>query len=371
MIVDIAAYRLHNQRLSTTTFTTPNEVVQWLGAVQAQDYAGAKWAIAQRMLDATDSMLDQAFANGSILRTHLLRPTWHFVTPQNIRWMLKLTAPRIHAVNAYMVRKSELDKATFNKSNETIEKALRDDKQLTRSELASALDKVGISADGVRLSYLMIYAELEGIICSGARHGKQFTYALLDERVPKVKALDHDEALAKLTSCYFLTRGPATLQDFTMWSGLTMTDAKHGIEMVKSQFVSETLNGQTYWFSDTQLPKKTIAPTACLLPNYDEYFIGFKDRSAIGEVAKQVNIKENDPALIAHVIILNGQIVGSWKQTLKKNEVVVEATLITKLTKAEKKAVSNAAEGFGKFLELPVSFIHKEYTHGQRSTRSF
>jgi len=370
MTLEIPFQRLHSQKLSHPIFKTPNEVVQWLGAVQAQDYAGAKWALAQRMLNTTDAALDEAFADGSILRTHLLRPTWHFVTPKDIRWMLKLTAPRVHAVSAYMVRQSGLDKAIFKKSNVTLEKALRGDKQLTRTELASNLDKAGISADGFRLGYLMMYAELEGLICSGARRGKQFTYALLEERVPPAKALTRDEALAELISCYFRTRGPATLQDFTMWSGLTMTDARNGIDMVKSKFEQETLNGQTYWFPESTPPKKANSSIAYLLPNYDEYFIGFKDRSAIGEVAQKAGIKGDDPALIAHIIILNGQIVGGWRRTLKKDEVIVEASLITKLNKAEEQAVAAAAKRFGRFLELPVLLIYKEHTNEQRKTRS-
>lgn len=370
MALDIPSYRLHNQRLSTTNFKTPQAVVQWLGAVQAQDYAGAKWALAQRMTDTTDSALDQAFADGSILRTHLLRPTWHLITPQDIRWLLALTAPRVHAVSAYMYRQSGLDKAIFKKSNAALEKALRGGKQLTRTELASKLDQTGIPAEGFRLGYLMMYAELEGLICSGARRGKQFTYALLEERVAPVKTLHRVEALAELISRYFATRGPATLQDFTMWSGLTLTDAKNGIEMVKSQFVNEVVNGQTYWFPDSAPPQQAKSPTAYLLPNYDEYFIGFKDRSAIGEVAKRAGIKGDDPALIAHIIILDGQIVGGWRRTLKKEEVLVEASLITKLNKAEERAVANAAERFGRFLELPVTFIHKETANEQRKTRS-
>ncbi len=369
--LDITTQRLYNQRLSQTNFKTPNKVVQWLGAVQAQDYAGAKWALAQRMMDTTDLALDQALADGSILRTHLLRPTWHFVTPKDIRWLLKLTAPRVHAVSAYMIRQSRLDKATFKKSNATIEKALRGNKQHTRAELAAELDQAGIPADGFRLSYLMMYAELEGLICSGARRGKQFTYTLLEERVPPVKAISRDEALAELVKRYFATRSPATLQDFTMWSGLTMTDAKNGIEMVKSQFMSEVVNDQIYWFPESISSKKIKSPTAYLLPNYDEYFIGFKDRSAIGEVARRANINADDPALIAHVVVLNGQIVGGWRRTLKKDVVLVETSLITKLTRGDERAVEDATERLGKFLGLPVSLIQKEHTNEQRKTRSF
>jgi hypothetical protein len=255
-------------------------------------------------------------------------------------------------VNAFMYRQSELDKATFKKSNATLEKALKGNKYLTRTELAAALDKVGIAADGFRLGYIMMYAELEGLICSGPRKGKQFTYALLEEHVLQVKTLTREEALAELTRRYFLTRGPATLHDFTMWSGLTMADAKNGIELVKAEFMSEVFNEQTYWFPDTKLPAKGKSPVAHLLPNYDEYFIGFKDRSAICEVARKVNLPADSPALIANVIVLNGQIVGGWKRTLSKDKVAIELNPITKLAKGEIQAVENTAQQFADFLGL-------------------
>lgn len=135
-----------------------------------------------------------------------------------------------------------------------------------------------------------------------------------------------------------------------------MADARNGIEMVKSQFVNEVLEGQTYWFasSGSSAPFREKSPKAHLLPNYDEYFIGFKDRSAIGEVARRSNLPENSPALIAHVIILDSQIVGGWKRTLTKEAVVVELGLITNLTKTEKQAIADAATRYGKFLDLPV-----------------
>jgi hypothetical protein len=178
-------------------------VVSYLGAVQAQDYAGAKWALGQRIQNATDAAIDQSFNAGEILRTHLMRPTWHFVTPADIRWMLMLTAPRVHAANAFMYRNLELDEVALKKSNATLEKGLQGGKQLTRSELASVFREAGIIADGLRMGYFLMYAELVGLLCSGPRRGKQFTYALLEERAPKVKPLGHDEALAELVSRYF------------------------------------------------------------------------------------------------------------------------------------------------------------------------
>ena len=358
MSLDIVRYRLYNQFLSQTDITEPAEVVKRLGAVQAQDYAGGKWALGLRMKGATDAGLDRAFNEGKILRTHILRPTWHFVAPQDIRWMLSLSAPRVHMVNGFMYRQQGLDKEIIHKSYKVLENVLQGNKQLTRTELGSAFEKAGIkNAEGIRLSYFMMSAELDGIICSGARKGKQFTYALLEERVPAVKALGREEALAELTRRYFATRGPATLHDFTWWSGLTMTEAKEGIESVKSQFVSEEIDDRTYWFDSSISPVKEKSPTAHLLPNYDEYFIGFKDRSAIGAAVRQAGIIGDDSAFLAHVIVLDGQLVGGWKRTLKKNAVQVEMTLVIDLTKAQERAVEEAASRYGEFLQLRVQRI--------------
>lgn len=359
MTLDITRYRLHGQLLSQTKHTKPGQVVEWLGAVQAQDYAGAKWALAQRLKAATtDAALDKAFNEGKILRTHVMRPTWHFVTPADIRWLLMLTAPRVHTGSAFMYRKLELDKATVRKSYRVLEKTLQGNKQLTRAELGAAFEKAGITAaTGQRLGYFMMSAELDGVICSGARRGKQFTYALLEERAPQVKPLTYDEALAELTRRYFTTRGPATLQDFTWWSGLTMTDARKGIDMVKSQFEHEVLDDKIYWFPAAVLPVKEKSPTAHLLPNYDEYFIGFKDRSAIGEIVKQAGIKADDPALIAHVIILDGQIVGGWKRTVTKNAVILERNLLTDLTRSGERALAREIDRYSEFLQLPVEML--------------
>ncbi len=351
---EIARRRLRSQGLTKVIFKDATDVVTQLGAVQAQDYAGAKWALAQRLKDVTDSALDKAFADGSILRTHVLRPTWHFVSPADIRWLLKLTAPRVHQASAYMYRRSGLDKAIFKKSTATIEKTLLGGKQLTRAELASALSKANISADALRLSYLMMYAELEGVICSGARRGKQFTYALLEERVQPVKAISRDDSLAELAKRYFTTRGPATANDFAWWSGLTVSDAKKGIEANQAELESEAFNRQVYWFKESKAPPKEKSITAFLLPNFDEYFIGFKDRGAIGERLNESHLKMDGSAFLAHLIFINSQLVGGWKRAQEKNKVIVNATLVTKLSKEEKSAMSDAAERYGRFLELPV-----------------
>jgi hypothetical protein len=213
-ISEIVKSRLINQQIAETKFRNPKEIVAWMAAMQAQEYAMAKWAIGLRLPGLKNADIENAFNEGSILRTHLMRPTWHFVTPEDIRWMLMLTAPRVNAANAYSYRKFELDIEILKRCNDTIIKALQGGKQLTRATLKAALEQERIFADGLRLSYIMMHAELDGIICSGVRQGKQFTYALLDERVPPAKVLERDEALAELTLRYFTSRGPATVKDF-------------------------------------------------------------------------------------------------------------------------------------------------------------
>src|SRR6266568_1504898 len=264
--VDIAQQRLYNQLITRQTFEKAGDVVRWLCAVQAQDYAAAKWALGLRMQNSTDEIIEQAFAVGAILRTHVMRPTWHFVSPADIRWLLALTAPRVNAGNASWYRRLELDDALFIRSNAVLAKALQGGKQLTRAELVSVLQRAGIATDELqRFSYIIMRAELDGIVCSGARRGRQFTYALLDERAPQARMLDRDEALAELTMRYFTSRGPATLQDFVWWSGLTVADARTGLEMVTSQLMHDVVDGQKYWFSSSTSPTNDLSQTVYLL----------------------------------------------------------------------------------------------------------
>ena len=205
-----------------------------------------------------------------------------------------------------------------------------------------------------RLGQLLMRAELEGIVCSGARRGKQSTYALLDERAPPAAPLGRDEALLDLTGRYFATRGPATLQDFAWWAGLTVADASRGVEIAERRLERQVIGDETYWLEPAARPRRKRSPTAHLLPNYDEYFIGFKDRSAFGERLSLAEDAMMGDALRAHVIVVDGQLVGGWKRTLTKAAVVVELTLLVRLTKPEREAVVEAAQALGDFLELPV-----------------
>jgi hypothetical protein len=353
--LDICGQRLSSQHLITQKLAKASQVVELLGAVQAQDYPAAKWALAQRARGVTDASVEKEISDGAILRTHVLRPTWHFVSPADIRWMLALTAPRVKAAMASYDRKLELDTTVLRKSREVLTKALKGGKQLTRAELAQALAKAGVRADGTqRLAHLMMHAELDGLICSGALRGKQFTYALLEERVPPVKELERDAALAALVSRYFATRGPATEDDFAWWSGLTKTDAKRGINIAEPGLEHALVGGRRYWLQPSKRTVQPKSPVARLLPNYDEYFIGLKDRAAIQTKAGAATVKDNLNFLRGHIATIDGQIVGGWDRAFRGKSVIVTFRPLMDLTRNEKRAIADEVNRFAKFLELPV-----------------
>jgi hypothetical protein len=341
----IVCERLHNQKLSSPGCKKAVDVVRWLGAVQAQEYAAAKWALGLRMRAATDLDVEHAFNEGQILRTHLMRPTWHFVAPDDIRWLLALTAPRVNAKAGPNFRQYKLDAAVFKQTNKVLSRALQGGKHRTRAELKAALNKSGVAADDViRLAHIMLRAELDGVVCSGPRIGKQFTYALLEERVPPAKVLTRDEALAKLTERYFTSHGPATLHDFVWWSGLTIGDAKRGVEMLERDLRNEMFHDKTYWRPRAKhsarfspYPARSSA-YAHLLPAYDEYNVAYKHREAG----------------LGPTVIVDGQAVGTWKATIEKQSLTVTVTPARVLNQSERLAIAEAADRYGAFLALPA-----------------
>jgi hypothetical protein len=350
---DIARHRMNNQGLIAPTIDNPMDVVAWQGAVQAQEYAFAKWAVAQRTTGMSDVEMEQAFTDGTILRTHVMRPTWHFVAPADIRWMLALTAPRVNTVVGTYYRAHELDDAIFHHSNDTLTKALEGGKHLTRKELALALQQAGIVTDGLRLGFLVMRAELDGVICSGPRRGKQFTYALLEERVPPAKTLARDEAVAELTKRYFQSHGPALIKDFVWWSGLTVADAKAGIEMLKSQLQHEIIKGQSYWTPISPPPAKQTGPIVHLLPVYDEALASFKDYSAAVQPQFE-RMWDNADRIFSHYVVSDGWIIGSWRRTFAKGAVIVEFKPFAPWSDAESEAINAAAQRFADFLAMPL-----------------
>jgi hypothetical protein len=345
---DIVRRRLAVQRLVGPGLARASDVVREQVAVQSQDYAGAKWALAQRTTGRTDAEVEDEFTQGAMLRTHVLRPTWHFVAPEDLRWLLALTGPRVNRLMAQYDRRLGLTAAVYRKSQAVIEKSLTG-KYLMRSELADALKRGKISIPtGQTLAHIMMRAELDGLVTSGPRRGKQFTYALLEERVKPAPKKDRDEALGDLTRRYFATRGPATAQDCGWWSGLTQADLKRGIEIAGRALHREEINGREYWSVKHASPKPV--PSVHLLPNYDEYFIGYKDRSAIGQRIGSVKSVTGGNALIAYVVAVDGQLVGGWKRVIGKKSVEVKVDLVVPLTAAEKKRVEAEIDRFKRFI---------------------
>ena len=294
-----------------------------MGAVQAQDFGMAKWGTGIRIPDCTEAAVEEAFNRGDILRTHVLRPTWHFVTPENIRWMLALSAAHIKATSRSRDRDLGITESLYFRTNHLICKSLEGNKQLTRDALGKELENAGIPVDTARLVHFLMRAEADALICSGAMDGKAHTYALLDERVPSVRMPAKEEALAKLTGIYFAGHSPATLQDFVWWSGLSSAEARIGMEAVRAELVSEkTDDGQTYYrIPDTSYNDLPAAePSAHLLPAYDEYMIAYRDRRAV--LSQEDHSKAiSSNGIFRPVVLVNGIAVGLWKKSNGKQQV--------------------------------------------------
>ncbi|HKO81176.1 MAG TPA: winged helix DNA-binding domain-containing protein, partial [Chitinophagaceae bacterium] len=255
------------------------------------------------------------------------------------------------AFNAFTYRQEGLDNKTFKRSNRIIEKTLEGGKQLTRVELQAALKQKKVIASGVSLSCLMMKAELEGIICSGARKGKQFTYALLEERVAPAKPLTKKEALAELATRYFTSRGPATVKDFATWSGLSVTDAKEGAAMLSSKFIQEKIKEQVYIFIPASFDGKAKIQSSFLMPDYDEYGMGYKDRSALLSSTKiDFSQFKGENPFFNRMIVLDGKIEGTWKRVIKNNKVSIETVPFGPLSKTKQQALRKAVKKYCAFV---------------------
>lgn len=333
-----------------------------MGAMQAQDFGMAKWGIGLRMPGLKDADVEKAFNEGRILRTHVLRPTWHFVTPDNIRWMIQLTAPYVFRSLTYNDRRAGLNKKIITKANDVLAKALQGGNQLKRDDLRSILQKEKISTDELRFTHIMIHAELDGIVCSGPRKGKQFTYALFDERAPNAKAMRREEALTELMKHYFRSRGPASLQDFTWWSGLPLSEARKGIDMAMPDFEKAMIDGKEYFFKPSSL-KKVPERSVYLLPNYDEYTIAYKDRSILFGRGYSGAGKGRDNAIFNNAILINGKVEGTWRRILTDSSVEVETKSFVPLSKIKQRDLTRAVKRYSEFVGRPhsvVDVVHRQ-----------
>ena len=345
---DIITHRLISHQIAGTSFTQPEEILSYYGAMQAQDWSMAKWAFGLRLPHVKDKDVEDKFNAGKILRTHMLRPTWHFVSPKDIRWMLKLTSPRVHQAIKMYKAKFGLAPKIFLKTESILIKALQGKNYLTRDELKTHFEKNKIKADGIKLAYIIMHAELEGLICSGPRKGKQFTYALIDEIIPAAKEMSEEAALKKLTHIYFNSRGPATEKDFSWWSGLTLKDVRAGIEMLDTNFVKETIEGQEYIFKPMPLPDLKRKQTTFLIPDFDEYGISYKDR----KLYHHPKWKETEAMTNAdyfHAIAVDGYFGGTWNRSISKNKIAAEIHPFKSLSPTQKKNVQKALTAFTSF----------------------
>jgi hypothetical protein len=351
-VPNIALQRLHSHQLEHPRLGTPAEVVAWLGAVQAQDYAGAKWSIGLRLPESTDAGIEGEIANNTIVRTWAMRGTLHFVAASDLRWLLALVAPRIIARNARRYSELGLDERALSRSNAVLAGALRGGRQLDRGELLDALEHSGISTRGQRAAYMLQRASLDGLICQGVMRRNNPTYVLIDESLPGTGALERDEAAAELARRYFTSRGPATLQDFVWWSGLPAADARAGLEEVEARLVRETIEGRTYWVSDPA--PEDGSSTVYLLPGFDEYLLGYRDRGASLDPAHARALNAGG-GMLNPTIVVGGRVVGTWRRTFKRDTVVITVSAFEPLSEARKHALNAAAERYGRFVGMPVS----------------
>lgn len=342
--VTVAARRLERQFISHTGPARPEVLVKRLGAVQAQEFESALWGIGLRLRDgATAGDVERAFDDGRILRTHVMRPTWHFVARDDIRWMQSLTAPRVQRIAAGYNRRLELDVRTLTRALRIIERTLRDGHFLTRLELADALRRDGLTVSGQRLAHVTMHAELEALICSGPRRGKRSTYALVAERAPRAGMLSRDEALASLSRRFFESHGPATIRDFVWWSGLTSADAKRGLEIDRAK--REEINGLTYWTIGAPPRSTAREALAHMLPIYDEYLVAYRDREAVPHWPAG-STPGRGLFGFQHTVVIDGQVAGTWRSP---NDNKISVVPLRTFTAKERRAVAEAVRRYERF----------------------
>ncbi|HEU5377769.1 MAG TPA: winged helix DNA-binding domain-containing protein [Ktedonobacteraceae bacterium] len=355
--MDIASQRLFNQHIAGEKFQQPEEVVRWLGALQAQDYLQALWAIGLRMQSTTIGVIEQAITDRKILRTWPMRGTLHFVPSEDAKWMLKLSPARLLAGDRRRQKQLEIDEAVLQRTQQLFHDALAGDKRCTRSHMMKLLEEAGIATKGQRGYHLLWYMAQAGLICLGPMENKEQTFVLLDEWVPHARELSREEGLAALAERYFTSHGPATLQDFAGWAGVTLTEARTGLEAAKAALQMERGNGQVYWMSpDAPGQKAGKLPSVHLLPGFDEYLLGYKDRSAVLAVEHAAQVVPGNNGVFFPIVVAGGRVIGTWKRTLGKNALAIVLKPFTSFGDAEEQIIE-ATRAYSDFLGLPCSSI--------------
>ena len=329
---------------------SPGEVASWFGAIQAQDYLAALWALGMRTTGATEQSIEAAIADGSVLRTHIFRGTWQYVSRDDVGWMLDLVGERILRGSASRFRDLELDERTLRRCGELFARALEEGAHLTREEMADVLERGRLKGMRGRLMHILGHAELSKVIVSGGRRGKQPTFALFTHRAPKPRTLGREEALAELALRYFQSRGPATVRDFSWWTGLPMRDARVAIELAGKALQPTEVGGRSLWLT-SEKPVRPRTGTVHLLPAFDEYLVGYSDRCDVLDprFTRRVNA---GGGLLKPAIVIDGQVVGTWQRTIGQGGVTVKVSPFTKLKPDQAERVMGTAEKYAKFLGL-------------------
>lgn len=345
----IVRRRLASQRLTGEPFSTPAEAVAWGVAVQAQEYAEALWSLGLRVGDVTAADVEAACDRGEILRTHVMRPTWHFVAPADLRWLLRLTGPRVQAKNAGRYRDLGLDAATLRRCEEVLGGVLADGEPRTRRELGAALEASGIETAGQRLPHALMSAELDGVLASGPRRGKRHTYVLLEDRLPAAPQRSREDDVTELVRRYFTSHGPATLRDFAWWSGLTIADAKSGVAAAGESLTAEPVGDGTLWIAPAAPAAGPALRTSgpLLLGTFDELLVAYRDLRNVDADGRPGNELRSRP------IVIDGVTVGTWTRHPARRDVTIEAVLDAPPDDAQRAGLRAAVDRFGAFLGLP------------------
>ncbi len=355
--LEIAHRRLHNQRLSGPPAADPVSLVRELGAVQSQEYAIAKWSLGQRCTGVDDRAVQHLIDSGAIVRTHALRPTWHFLAAEDVGWIQSLTGPRVLGTMGPYLRRYGLDDPDLvAKVNKSIVDALSGANHLTRNELGAALATAGIEVTGMQLGFITGRAELEGLIGNGQMRGKQHTYALLSERVVDPVVYEPDDALAELTRRYFTSHGPATVKDFSWWSSLTLTQIRRGLSLVGTDLTCETVDGCAYWFAPGDPPVRDQSPAVRVLQTYDEYGVAYTESRLMNNIAG-VDLRLPMSNSLAQVFTVDSQLAGSWRRVVTKDGITAQMSPAVRLNASKRKAIDVAFQRYAAFAGVPVTLV--------------
>lgn len=345
----MAALRLHE----TTRSSSVLETLRWIGALQAQDYESGLWAIGVRTQSATREDVMDAIARREILRTWSMRGTWHFVPAEDAAWMHRLMASRLMTALGNYATGYGFDEKILSRARKVIIKALTGGKALTRPALVSRISEAGIANREQGGNYLLRHFGNEGMLCNGVSEGKEQTFVLLDEWVPKPRVIEDEEALALIALRFFSSHGPATISDFTWWTGLNQAHAKCGIQANGQQLTRVTCDGTDYFFSPKVEPLKPEDIT--LLPAFDEHLLGYRDRVHVLEPDHAKLICPGGNGVFKPTIVSKGSVIGVWKRTETPRKAQVELLPFAKLPARLKKPLDQAAKRYAHYLGKPVA----------------